>query len=102
MEAMPIVDDVCDRLCNDPKSRAMYIERAEAIETELNLGDLCGAIYPNIHPRRAPPFRLRHLQDSILPLAHGREPTSGGGGGDRDDEDGWRPPKGRRYRKRAA
>ncbi|MBN0394515.1 PglZ domain-containing protein, partial [Pseudomonas aeruginosa] len=44
MEARPIVEDVCDRLRSDPKSRAAYIERAEAIEAELNLTDLCGAI----------------------------------------------------------
>jgi hypothetical protein len=29
MEARPIVEDVCDRLRSDPKSRAVYIERAE-------------------------------------------------------------------------
>jgi hypothetical protein len=44
MEARPIVEDVCDRLRSDPKSRAAYIERAEAIEEELNLPDLCSAI----------------------------------------------------------
>lgn len=44
IEARPIVDDVCDRLRSDPKTRAVYIERAEAIESELNLTDLCGAI----------------------------------------------------------
>jgi hypothetical protein len=44
MEARPIVEDVCDRLRSDPKSYAIYIERAESIEAELNLSDLCGAI----------------------------------------------------------
>ncbi|MCA3121408.1 MAG: PglZ domain-containing protein [Rhodocyclaceae bacterium] len=44
MEARPIVEDVCERLRTDPKSCAFYIERAEAIEAELNLSDLCGAI----------------------------------------------------------
>ena len=44
MEATPIVEDVCNRLRSDPKSRAVYIERAEAIEAELNLADLCSAI----------------------------------------------------------
>ena len=42
--ARPIVDDVCDRLRNDPRSRTLYIERAEIIEAELNLAELCGAI----------------------------------------------------------
>lgn len=44
MEARPIVEDVCDRLRSDPKLRTMYIDRAEAIEAELNLADLCRAI----------------------------------------------------------
>lgn len=44
MEARPIVEDVCERLRNDPKSRAVYIERAEAIETELKLVEVCGSI----------------------------------------------------------
>jgi hypothetical protein len=37
MEARPIVEDVCDRLRSDPKTRSSYIERAESVETELNL-----------------------------------------------------------------
>lgn len=43
-EARPVIEDVCDRLRSDPKSRAVYIERAEAIQEELNLPELCGAI----------------------------------------------------------
>lgn len=43
-EAGSIVDDVCDRLRGDPNSRPEYIERADAIEAELNLAVLCGAI----------------------------------------------------------
>lgn len=44
MEARPIVEDVCDGLRRDPMSRTHYIERAESIEAELNLAELCGAI----------------------------------------------------------
>jgi hypothetical protein len=44
VEARPIVEDVCDRLRSDPKWCAIYIERAEAIEAELNLSDHCSAI----------------------------------------------------------
>lgn len=44
IEARSIVEDVCERLRSDPKSCAIYIERAEAIQAELNLSDLCGAI----------------------------------------------------------
>jgi hypothetical protein len=44
MEARPIVEDVCDRLRSDPKSRATYIERAEAIEAELNWSICAGRL----------------------------------------------------------
>lgn len=58
LEARPIVEDVCDRLRSDPKSRSMYIERAEAIEAELNLADLCGAI-EDLGERDTFPFEER-------------------------------------------
>jgi hypothetical protein len=58
MEARPIVEDVCDRLRSDPKSRAVYIERAEIIEAELNLSDLCGAI-EDLGERDTFPFEER-------------------------------------------
>jgi hypothetical protein len=44
IQAKPIVEDVCDRLRDDPKTRAIYTERAESIEAELNLAQLCNAI----------------------------------------------------------
>lgn len=43
-EARPIVEDVCDRLRSDPRSRANYIERSTEIEQELNLIDHCRTI----------------------------------------------------------
>lgn len=58
MEAKPIVEDVCDRLRSDPKSCAIYIERAETIEVELNLSDLCGAI-EDLGERDTFPFEER-------------------------------------------
>lgn len=57
-EARPIVEDVCERLRGDPKSRSVYIERAEAIEAELNLADLCGAI-EDLGERDTFPFEER-------------------------------------------
>jgi hypothetical protein len=57
-EARPIVEDVCDRLRTDPKSCAIYIERAEAIEAELNLNDLCSAI-DDLGERDTFPFEER-------------------------------------------
>lgn len=44
IEARPIVEDVCEQLRNGSQTRALYIERAEAIEGDLNLADLCSAI----------------------------------------------------------
>lgn len=58
MEARPIVEDVCDRLRSDPRSCAVYIERAEAIEADLNLTDLCGAI-EDLGERDTFPFEER-------------------------------------------
>jgi len=58
MEARPIIEDVCERLRSDPKSRVIYIERAEAIEVELNLSDLCGGI-EDLGERDTFPFEER-------------------------------------------
>jgi len=58
MEARPIVEEVCDRLRSDPRARAVYIERAEAIEAELNLSELCGAI-DDLGERDTFPFEER-------------------------------------------
>lgn len=43
-EAQAIVEDVCDRLRDNPKSRPDYIERAQTIENELGLVTQCGPI----------------------------------------------------------
>jgi hypothetical protein len=59
-EARPILEDVCERLRGDPKSRGVYIERAEAIETELNLANLCGTI-EELGERDTFPFEERTL-----------------------------------------
>lgn len=40
-EARPLIDDLCERLRNDRRSQAIYIERAEAIELELKLVTVC-------------------------------------------------------------
>lgn len=58
MEARPIIEDVCDRLRSDPKSRAEYIQRAETIEAELNLPNLCAAI-EDLGERDTFPFEER-------------------------------------------
>lgn len=43
-EALHLVEDLCDRLRNDRRTQALYIERAEGIEKELNLPAICEKI----------------------------------------------------------
>lgn len=57
-EAKPIIEDVCERLRNNRKSRDSYIERAEAIETELDLPSQCRAI-KDLGTRDTFPFEER-------------------------------------------
>jgi hypothetical protein len=40
--AKPLIEDICERLRSDRRTRNTYIERAEAIETELGLCESCG------------------------------------------------------------
>lgn len=58
IEARPIIEDVCDRLRSDPKSRPVYIERAEGVEQDLNLIELCVAI-EDLGERDTFPFEER-------------------------------------------
>lgn len=70
-EARQVVDDVCDRLRTAYQSRATYIERAAAIETELDLPDLCGAI-DDLGERDTFPFEERTvLRTAIRGIANG-------------------------------
>lgn len=41
IEARPIIEDVCNRLRSDQNLHAVYVERAEAIENDLNLDEIC-------------------------------------------------------------
>jgi hypothetical protein len=43
-EAQLLVEDLCDRLRNDRRTQATYIERAETIQQELNLPAACQSI----------------------------------------------------------
>ncbi|MGB5157327.1 PglZ domain-containing protein [Desulfobacterium sp. N47] len=43
-EAKPIIEDLCERLRNDRRTQATYIQRAQLIEVELNLTDHCKGI----------------------------------------------------------
>ena len=70
---------MCERLRSDPKSRALYIERAETTEAELNLTDLCGAI-EDLGERDTFPFEERtFLRSAIKGIVGGdTEPRPGG------------------------
>lgn len=57
-EAQPIIEDLCDRLRNDKRTQHEYIQRAEQIELELNLQEICGSI-SNLGVRDTFPFEER-------------------------------------------
>jgi hypothetical protein len=70
-EARSVVEDVCDRLRSDPKSRAIYIERAQAIEEALNLPQLCQHI-EDLGERDTFPFEERtFLRTAIKGIVSG-------------------------------
>ena len=43
-EAQPLVEDICDRLRSDLRTRSLYIDRAEQVEADLGLPAACRAI----------------------------------------------------------
>ena len=64
-EARPIVEDVCNRLRSSPDSRSAYIERAEAIESNLDLPSICQGI-DDLGERDTFPFEERtFLKEAI-------------------------------------
>ncbi len=70
-EARPVVEDVCDRLRNDPRWRSAYIERAETIETEFDLSKQCAAI-EDLGERDTFPFEERtYLRVAIKGITTG-------------------------------
>ena len=56
--AEPLVADICERLRSDRRTQATYIERAECIEVELGLKELCGGIV-DLGERDTFPFEER-------------------------------------------
>ena len=56
--ARPLIQDLCDRLRNDQRTRVTYVDRAEAIENELNLTKLCAGI-TDLGERDTFPFEER-------------------------------------------
>lgn len=58
IEARPIIDDVCEGLRANPAKQIVYIERAEAIESELDLPTQCTGI-DDLGERDTFPFEER-------------------------------------------
>lgn len=56
--ARPLVQDLCDRLRNDQRTRVTYIDRAEAIERDLDLPKLCAGV-TDLGKRDTFPFEER-------------------------------------------
>jgi hypothetical protein len=59
-EARTIVEDTCERLRTDPRSQAAYVERAQAVQTELNLTEQCKAL-DDLGQRETFPFEERSM-----------------------------------------
>lgn len=70
-EASPLVEDLCDRLRNDHRTQVTYIERAEAIEKELDLPTHCKRI-KDLGIRDTFPFEERcSLEQAMGALSSG-------------------------------
>ena len=69
--ARPLVDDLCERLRSDRRTQPTYIERAAAIEQELNLPEWCQQL-TDLGQRDTFPFEERiFLQRAMQALEHG-------------------------------
>jgi len=68
-EAKPLIEDMCERLRSDRRTQNTYIERAEAIEAELDLPGICGHM-ADLGERDTFPFEERtFLQRAMEALA---------------------------------
>lgn len=56
--ARPLVQDLCDRLRNDQRTRVTYIDKAEAVEQDLKLPSLCAGV-TDLGKRDTFPFEER-------------------------------------------
>ena len=68
--ARPLIEDLCERLRNDRRTQPTYLDRAAAIERELNLPTLCRQL-PALGTRDTFPCEERAvLQRALQALAH--------------------------------
>jgi hypothetical protein len=63
--ARPLVDDLCERLRHDARTRPVYIERAEQTETDLDLPSHCKEI-TDLGMRETFPFEERTTMSASL------------------------------------
>ena len=56
--AKPLIEDICERLRSDRRTQNLYIQRAETVESELNLIDACGEM-KDLGTRDTFPFEER-------------------------------------------
>lgn len=60
-----LVEDVCESLRHDPRTRETYIERAEQVETDLELQDRCSEI-SDLGVRDTFPFEERTVMAGVV------------------------------------
>lgn len=63
--ARPVVESLCERLRNDARSRDRYIEKAEAIQQELQLPERCQSLR-DLGVRDTFPFEERHFLERAV------------------------------------
>ena len=68
--ARPLIEDLCERLRNDRRTQPTYLDRAAAIERELDLPNTCKHL-PDLGTRDTFPFEERAvLRRALQALAH--------------------------------
>lgn len=70
--AKPLIDDICEQLRNDRRTQNTYIERAENIEAELNLKEICGHMV-DLGDRDTFPFEERTFLKQALLLLQNKD-----------------------------
>ena len=71
-EARTVVENVCETLRSDPRSQPEYVKRAQEVQAELNLPELCRSV-DDLGQRETFPFEERSvLRRTIQALAAGQ------------------------------
>lgn len=70
--ARPLVEDLCDRLRSDLRTQARYIERAETVELELELAQVCAQL-KDLGTRDTFPFEERSFLRQAMQALLGKD-----------------------------